>query len=118
MKILLDNCVPYRAGEFFVGHDVTHASDIGFENLRNGELITRAALRFEALITTDKKIRYEQNLAKLALPVVELNTRFTRLDDLRTLTPHLPNALAATRDHLFISVSPDGTLEKLGERGK
>ena len=118
MKILLDSCVPYRAGEFFVGRDVTHASDIGFQNLRNGELIARAALRFEALITTDKKIRYEQNLAKLALPVLELNTRFTRLDDLRALIPHLQSALDATREYLFISVRPDGTLEKLGERAK
>ena len=118
MKILLDNCVPYRAVEFFVGHDVTHASDIGFENLRNGELIARAALRFEALITTDKKIRYEQNLVKLALPVVELNTRFTRLDDLRALTPYLEDALVATRDYLLVSIKPDGTIEKLGERGR
>ena len=89
MRILLDNCVPYRAGEFFAGHEVTHTSNIGFENLHNGALIAQAALRFEVLATTDKKIRNEHNLAKLALPVLELNTRFTRLSDLQSSSPLL-----------------------------
>jgi len=117
VRILLDNCVPYRVRELFPGHEVVHTSDIGFENLYNGDLITQAATAgFDILVTTDKNIRYEHNLANVALPIVELNTRFTRFSDLRTLTPHLESALIASREFAFVSVGADGTLEKLGER--
>jgi hypothetical protein len=113
VKLLLDNCVPYRAKQLFLNHDVEHAADIGFEQLRNGELIGRAANRFAVIVTTDKKIRHEHNLAKLPLSIVELNTRFTRFEDLATLAPFLESALAATLEYRFVGINPDGSLEKL-----
>ena len=116
MKILLDNCVHIKARSLFPGHDVLHASDVGFETLSNGELMARAAKLFDVLITTDKKIRYEHNLDKLAIPLVELNTRFTRFDDLKALEPYLESASQHTKTHRFVSVAPDGSCERLGER--
>lgn len=117
MRLLLDNCVPYRAKALFVGHDVAHASDRGWGRLQNGELIAAvAADRYDAFVTTDKKIRHEHNLAKLPVPIVELNSRLTRFRDLQSLLPHLPAALGSTARHWFVSVRPDGTLELLAPR--
>jgi hypothetical protein len=113
MKIILDNCVHIGAKRFFVGHEVQHARDVGWKELSNGELIAKAAAAFEVLVTTDKKMRYEHNLEKLPLPIIELNTKFTRLQDLQTLAPFLEAALAATATHRFVSIHPDGTLELL-----
>ena len=118
MRLLLDNCVHYKAKALFSGHEVFHARDVGWRHLLNGALITQAATRFDVLVTTDKKIRHEQNLDKLPVSVLELNTRFARIEDLRTLAPFLDNALAACLEYRFVSVTPDGLLEKLGKFAK
>ncbi len=116
MRILLDNCVHIKARNLFPGHEVLHASDVGFAILFNGELMSRAAKLFEVFVTTDKKIRYEHNLDKLPISIVQLNTRLTRFDDLKSLQPYLEVALQHTKTHHFVSVAPDGTCERLGER--
>lgn len=116
MKVLLDNRVHYKAKSFFVGHQVSHARDMGWRQLTNGELLGEAAKAFDVVVTTDKKIRYEHNLDRLPLSVVELNTRFTRLQDLQTLTPYLEAALNKTAMFRFISICADCVLEKLSER--
>jgi hypothetical protein len=117
VRILLDNCVPYRAKQLFIGDEVAHAVDIGFEELRNGELLVRAASRFAAVVTTDKKIRHEHNLVKLPVPIIELNTRLTRFEDLKPLAPFVESALAAVSEYRFVSIQADGSLEKLGGIG-
>jgi predicted nuclease of predicted toxin-antitoxin system len=65
MKVLLDNCVHYKAKSLFTGHEVSHARDVGWRQLSNGELLAHAAGAFDVLITADKKIRYEQNLERI-----------------------------------------------------
>ena len=66
MKILLDNCVHYKAKSLFPGHEVLHARDLGWRQLSNGELLAQALQHsFDVLVTTDKNIRYEHNLATL-----------------------------------------------------
>lgn len=113
MKILLDNCVPKRAKRLLPGHAVTHASEIGMEQLGNGQLIAACAAHgFEVLITTDKKMRFEQNLNLLPIPILELNTHLTRFVDLQSLQPFLETALDATRTCRFVSVAPSGAIEK------
>ena len=116
MKILLDNCVHYRAKTLFVGHDVLHARDVGWRDLSNGTLLTRAAQQFEVLATADKKIRFEHNLIALPITVLELNTRFVRWADLQTLSPFLERALSFSSAYRFISVSPDGQIETLAPK--
>ena len=116
MKIVLDNCVHYGAKTLFPGHDVLHARDLGWRELSNGQLIAQAAAQFDVLATTDKKIRYEQNLSELPIAILELNTRFTRIADLLSLAPHIEAALNATAAFRFVSVRPDGQLDCLGRR--
>jgi hypothetical protein len=56
-----------------VGHVVTHARQIGWHELENGELIQRAeAAGYDLLVSTDKNIRYQQNLTgrKIALVIL------------------------------------------------
>ena len=102
--------------KFFVGHEVKTAAALGWESLENGSLLAEAAKQFDVFITTDKKIRFEHNLDRLPIPVVELNTRFTRLRDLQTLAPYLESALTHARTFRFVSIGADGGIEKLAER--
>jgi hypothetical protein len=56
-----------------IGHEVTFARQIGWEELENGQLIQRAEeAGYALLLSTDKNIRYQQNLTgrKIALVVL------------------------------------------------
>jgi hypothetical protein len=73
MKILFDNGTPRPIARSLPGHDVTHARQIGWHELENGALIYRAeAAGYDLLLSTDKNIRYQQNLSgrKIALVVL------------------------------------------------
>jgi hypothetical protein len=72
MLVLFDDGTPRTLARFPIDHHmVTEARARGWEELGNGELLKEAA-GFEVLITTDKNIRYQQNLKgrKIALVVL------------------------------------------------
>ena len=73
------------------GHSVDTASEKGWSDLGNGDLIERAEQEgYQVLITTDQNIRYQQNLIgrRLAL-VVLLSTAWLviqlKLEEIRTV---------------------------------
>ena len=73
MLILFDNGTPAPLRYALKGHVVVEAIERGWDRLLNGELIAAAeAAGFELLLTTDKNIRYQQNLKgrKIAFVVV------------------------------------------------
>ncbi|HEV2349207.1 MAG TPA: hypothetical protein VG028_05100 [Terriglobia bacterium] len=73
MFILFDNGVPAPLRHALAGHVVVEAIERGWDRLLNGELIAAAeAAGFEMLLTTDKNIRYQQNLKdrKIAFVVI------------------------------------------------
>lgn len=75
MKILLDQNVSARLARFLTGHDVTHASSMGWAELTNGILLTAAeAAGFEIFLTSDKNIQYQQNLTGRRIALVVLGT--------------------------------------------
>jgi hypothetical protein len=74
MLILFDNGVPRGLARFLTDHAVEEARARGREELSNGELIEVAEKAgFELTVTTDKNIRYQQNLMsrRIALIVLE-----------------------------------------------
>ena len=73
MLILFDNGTPAPLRYALKGHVVVEAIERGWERLANGELISAAeAAGFELLLTTDKNLRYQQNLKgrKIAFVVI------------------------------------------------
>jgi hypothetical protein len=73
MKILFDNGTPRPIAARLTGHEVTFARRIGWHELGNGDLIRQAEeAGYEVLLSTDKSIRYQQNLAgrKIALVIL------------------------------------------------
>ena len=71
MKILFDQGTPVPLRQFLKLHSVETAYDKGWDNIRNGELLSRAeAEGFNALITTDQNIRYQQNLSGRKISIV------------------------------------------------
>jgi len=73
MRVLFDQATPVPIRQFLTGHTVSTAAHEGWDRLRNGELLdTAEAAGFDVLVTTDKNMRYQQNLLgrKIAIIVV------------------------------------------------
>ena len=64
MLVLFDNGTPRTLARYLIDrHTVTEARARGWDELGNGELLQAAEeAGFEVLLTTDKNIRYRQNL--------------------------------------------------------
>jgi hypothetical protein len=75
MRVLFDHGTPAPLISFLAGHTVTKAKDRGWDSLSNGDLLNAAeAAGFDVLLTTDKNIRYQQNLEGRRIAVVVLST--------------------------------------------
>jgi hypothetical protein len=73
MKILFDNGTPKPIARSLVGHEVTRARQIGWHELENGALISQAEeAGYDLLLSTDKNIRYQQNLDGRKIAIVVL----------------------------------------------
>jgi hypothetical protein len=74
MLVLFDNGTPRTLARYLIGrHSVTEARARGWDRLENGDLLNAAeAAGFEVMLTTDKNIRYQQNLKKRKIAIVAL----------------------------------------------
>jgi hypothetical protein len=73
MRILFDHGTPAPLRASLVGHSVTRTQDLGWDRFNNGELLTAAEhAGFDLLLTTDKNIRYQQNLTERKIAIVVL----------------------------------------------
>jgi hypothetical protein len=75
VKVLFDQGTPAPLRHSLREHDIVTAFERGWQALQNGELLrTAEAEGFAAIITTDKNLRYQQNLADRRLSIVVLMT--------------------------------------------
>ena len=68
MKLLLDESLPRPLADLLPGHDVRTVVQSGWSSLSNGELLRKAATEFDALVTADQNIEFQQNLKALRSP--------------------------------------------------
>ena len=69
MRILLDECVDWRLTRDVIGHDVKTARQMGWATIKNGELLTLAAQQFDAFVTVDRNLSFQQNLAAFPIAI-------------------------------------------------
>ena len=70
MKVLLDQNVPRPLAKLLVGHEVIRTAELGWAELQNGMLLAAGeSAGFDVLLSGDKTIPHEQNMAarKIAL---------------------------------------------------
>jgi hypothetical protein len=79
-RVLFDHCVPRPFRDLLTNCSVSTAVEMGWEQLKNGELLNAAeAGGFEVLITADKNLRYQQDLVARRIALIELPTNRLRL---------------------------------------
>jgi hypothetical protein len=80
MRILFDQGVPRGLAASLRSHDVTEARKLAWERVSNGALLKLAEEGgFDLLLTTDKNVRYQQNLAARKISIVVLGQSPFRL---------------------------------------
>ena len=73
MRILFDQGVPRGVTASLRDHEVIEARKLAWERISNGELLKLAEeAGFDLLVTTDKNVRYQQNLAGRKISIVVL----------------------------------------------
>ena len=78
---------------------------MGWSGVKNGALLKQAAsTAFDALITADQNLQYQQNLATLPLAVFVLVARSTAYADLAPLIPELLIQLPSFRARTLVRI--------------
>ena len=102
MRVLFDTCVPRPLRQSLPGHDIKTAPEIGWDHLRNGDLIQMAEQRFDALITSDQKLKYQQNLKGRKLGIIVLPTNHLR--SVILLAPKIALALSQISPGILVEI--------------
>jgi hypothetical protein len=91
MFVLFDNGTPRTLAKYLIArHIVIEARARGWDKLENGKLLSAAeAAGFQVLLTTDKNLRYQQNLTARKIAVVVLGQGRWRL-----IEPHVERVVA------------------------
>jgi hypothetical protein len=90
MRILFDQGTPAPLRNALAGHDVATAYEMGWSLLTNGSLLKEAEAAFDAFITTDQSLQYQQNLTGRRVAILTLwTTSWPKLQR------HLPEIVAA-----------------------
>ena len=96
MRILFDHGTPAPLRHALIGHEVSTAHEMAWTGLDNGALLAAAETHFDALITTDQNLRYQQNLAGCRLAILVLpTTSWPKLRDHEAQIVAAVNALRA-----------------------
>ena len=83
MRVLLDENLDWRLVRYFdADFQVTTVSRQGWKGMRNGELLERAAVAFDAIVTMDRGIEHQQNLRKYTIGVILISARSNRIEDI------------------------------------
>lgn len=90
MKVLFDQGTPVPLRRSLFGHSIDTAFELGWSDLRNGELLSRAEeAGYALLITTDQQLRHQQNLSGRRLAIIVL---------LSTSWPRIQSDIAAIQE--------------------
>lgn len=88
MRLLLDENLPKQLKQDFPEHEVYTVRDKGWNGIKNGVLLQYMVEEgFDALLTFDKNLRYQQNFSKYTLAVFVLNAPINRYAVLTELSP-------------------------------
>ncbi|MBX3308694.1 MAG: hypothetical protein KF751_21825 [Nitrospira sp.] len=104
MRLLLDESVPRRFRQALPAHTVKTAVEMGWGGKKNGQLLTLAATAFEAFITVDQNLPYQQNLQTLPIAVIVLVASSNELHALLPLVPRLEEALATLQVRSLVQI--------------
>ena len=98
VRVLLDEGVPEKLRLSFSGaFEVETVRYRGWAGLKNGELLRAAAPVFDALVTVDKRLHYQQHVVSHDIAVIVLDSLGTKYSDLLPLIPEVEAVLRTAK---------------------
>ena len=97
MRLLLDECLDWRLLRDLPEHEIKTTRQMGWSGLANGALLALAEGEFDAFVTADKNLTFQQNVTRFRIAVIVLRSSSLRLRDLRKVVPNLRAALQELR---------------------
>lgn len=105
MKLLLDENLPHQMRLDLPGHEVFTVAFMKWSGIENGDLLQRCANEgFDALITNDRGLQYQQNLDALPVAVIVLLADTNTIEAIRLLYGDLLAAIARLRPREFVKL--------------
>jgi Domain of unknown function (DUF5615) len=95
MRLLLDEHLPIGLSAELHGHAADTISGLGWTGITNCELLRRMSGQYDALVTMDRSIEFQQRISTLPFGIVLIRAPSNRMQDLRPLVPSIPSALNA-----------------------
>ena len=106
MRVLLDENLPHTLRQLFENPiEVITVSYRGWTGKENGELLRLAADEFDAFITMDGSIPYQQNLESIQIGIILLKANSNRDEDLAPLIPQVNSMLKTLKKGEVVNVS-------------
>ncbi|MEQ1605383.1 MAG: hypothetical protein ABL999_11000 [Pyrinomonadaceae bacterium] len=87
MNLLLDECVTNYLKPDLIGHWISTLDEAGFKGLKNGKLLAAASPDFDALITVDQNLRFQQNIKNFDIAILVLRAGRSTYPYLKPLVP-------------------------------
>lgn len=103
MRILFDQGTPDPLRRVLSGHTVSTAFEMGWSTLVNGDLLAAAEAQFEVLVTTDRNLKYQQNLAGRRLAILVLP--FANWPRLQKHLPTIASAIGSMKPGDFLELA-------------
>jgi hypothetical protein len=98
VRVLLDEQLPLDLAATLHGHTVDTVAGLGWTGITNGELLRRMEGEYDALITMDRGIEFQQNLTTLlSIGVLLVRAPSNRMVHLHPLVPAILDALPALK---------------------
>jgi len=92
-RVLFDENLPRQLRRELTEFSVRTVQEEGWGSFQNGQLLRRAEPTFEVLVTADRRMKYQQNLASFSMGVVVIKTPRLQLRLLLTIIEELREAI-------------------------
>ena len=106
MRVLLDEQLPIDLATRLEGHTVDTVAGRGWNGITNGELLRRMGTEYDALITMDRGIEFQQNLATASVGILLVRAPSNRMAHLLPLVPAILETLPAIKAGQLRRVGP------------
>jgi predicted nuclease of predicted toxin-antitoxin system len=107
VRVLLDEDLPIGLARYLAPHQADHVSTLGWKGRSNGELLRAAAAAgFDALLTGDAHLPFQQDLRQYDIAVVEIRAGRLVLARLIPLPPQIVAAVESAPQRTISTVPP------------
>ncbi len=102
MKIIIDECVPHIVKKRLPHRQIKTVQEMNWAGVKNGELLKLVEADFEIFITSDKNLRYQQNLQNRRFSIILLPSN--QVPAIEKLLPQIDEALENIQPNDFIEI--------------